>query len=81
MTTDQLRKHIRTEPFRPFSIHLADGRSITIDHPEIVALSRGGRTASIWIEGDQAFETVDLLLATSLKEANGHKNPNGSDPS
>ena len=70
MTTEQLTKMIETKPFKPFEIDLADGRSIPVKHPEFVARSRSGRTISVW-GPDEAFETIDLLLVTSLKELNG----------
>jgi len=33
MTIDQVRKLHRAQPFQPFEIHLADSRSLTVDHP------------------------------------------------
>lgn len=38
MTVDELRKMLRAQPFRPFEIHLADGRSLPVNHPEVVAI-------------------------------------------
>lgn len=64
MTTEQIRKLHQTQPFRPFAIHLADGRSIEVHHPENLAL--GGRTIAVF-EDPEAAEIVDLLLVTSLR--------------
>ena len=76
MTTEQIRKFHQAQPFRPFSINLADGRSIPVNHPELLAL--GGRTIAVFEEPDAA-EIIDLLLVTTLKPAasngsgrNGH---------
>ena len=66
MTTQQLRTMHQARPFQPFDIHLADGRSIPVDHPELLAIATGGRTISVAVH-DDAFEVIDLLLVTSLK--------------
>lgn len=72
MTADALRQLLRAQPFRPFDIHLADGRSLAVAHPDFVALEPSGRTIAIGVESN-GFELVDLLLVTSLKPR-----PNGS---
>ena len=66
MTTQQLRNMHQAQPFRPFDIHLADGRSIPVDHPELLAITAGGRTIGVAVD-DDAIEVIDLLLVTSLK--------------
>ncbi|HEY3246335.1 MAG TPA: hypothetical protein VGM03_23570 [Phycisphaerae bacterium] len=71
MTIEQLRKMHQATPFQPFDIHLADGRSLPVDHPEFLATDPPGRTISVGLS-DGTFEVVDLLLVTSLKpRANG----------
>jgi hypothetical protein len=72
MTTDQLRKLLQVRPFQPFRIHLADGRNFDVSSPEFLAVSQGGRTLSLSVEGD-CFEHIDLLLVTSLEELNGRR--------
>ena len=66
MTIQQLRHLHHARPFRPFDIHLADGRSIPVDHPELLAMTPGGRTIGVAVH-DDAIEVIDLLLVTSLK--------------
>jgi hypothetical protein len=71
MTTEQLRRLHQARPFQPFDIHLADGRSIPFDHPELLAVPPPGRTIGVGMV-DGTIEIVDLLLVTSLKpRANG----------
>jgi hypothetical protein len=71
MTVQQLRNMHQAKPFRAFDIHLADGRSIPVEHPELLAITSGGRTIAVAVEED-AVEVIDLLLVTSLKpHANG----------
>jgi hypothetical protein len=76
MTTEQIRKFHQAKPFKPFSIYLADGREVKVNHPELLAL--GGRTIAVFDETDAA-EVIDLPLVTSLKttkagssKRNGH---------
>jgi len=71
MTIDQLRKLHQARPFQAFDIHLADGRSLPVDHPELLAIPPPGRTIGVGL-ADGTIEIVDLLLVTSLKpRANG----------
>jgi hypothetical protein len=66
MTIEQLRTHLRSTPFRPFDVYVADGHVRPVNHPEMVAIPHGGRTIGVGCE-DGTIETIDLLLVTSLK--------------
>lgn len=66
MTTEQLQKAIRAQPFRPFELCKADGATVFVRHPEMIAHNPGSRTAVVALEGDD-IELVDLLLVTSLR--------------
>jgi hypothetical protein len=71
MTIEQLKMMHQARPFKPFDIFLADGRSISVEHPELLSRSSSGRTIAVAVEND-AIEIVDLLLVNSLKpRANG----------
>jgi hypothetical protein len=65
MTGETLQKAIRNQPFRPFVIRMADGRSIPVTHPELIAYKTGSRTAIVVY--DDSFEFIDPLLATGVK--------------
>jgi len=65
MTTDGLRSFLSAHPFRPFLIHMADGRSVEVNHPEWIAYA-GGRIALV-AKPDESFEVIDLLLVPSLE--------------
>jgi hypothetical protein len=61
----------RATPFQPFDIHLAEGRSVPVEHPEMLAITPPGRTIGVGL-ADGTIEIIDLLLVTSLKpRANG----------
>ena len=65
MTTNEMRKLILLRPFEPFTLHLADGRSFAVTHPECVALAPGSRVAVVG--HDKTYDFVDLLLVTSVE--------------
>ncbi len=73
MTIEQLRTTCQAQPFRPFLIHLADGRTIPVEHPEFIMTAPIGRTIVI-AQPDDTFNIIDLLLVTDLeikRAANG----------
>jgi hypothetical protein len=71
MTVEQLRRMHQARPFQAFDIHLADGRVLPVEHPEVLAVPPPGRTIGVGC-ADGTIEIVDLLLVTSLKpRANG----------
>ena len=39
MTPTAIRDHLRKEPFQPIAVHLSDGASYEIRHPENAAIS------------------------------------------
>ena len=74
MTIERIRELYDVEPFRPFILHLADGREIPVVHREFLASAPSGRTVIVF-QPDDSFNIVDLLLVTDLevKRTNGSK--------
>lgn len=71
MTIEQLRHLHLARPFQPFDIHLGDGRTLSLEHPEFLAQSPTGRTIVVG-HSDGVMEIVDLPLIVSLEpRANG----------
>jgi hypothetical protein len=70
MTIEALRKLYDAQPFRPFVMHLADGREIAVSHREFMAAAPSGRTVVVY-QPDDSFDIIDLLLVTSLKVQSG----------
>jgi hypothetical protein len=66
MTIEELRQMHLARPFQPFAIHLADGRALTVEHPEMLAQAPRGRTIGV-AHANGVIEIVDLLLVVSLK--------------
>ncbi len=67
MTTDSLRSTVHAVPFRPFLIHLADGRTFHVPHPDFIAFKPLGRTAILYHLDDEGWDAIDLLLAVSIE--------------
>ena len=71
MMLERLREVLRATPFRPFALHLADGRSIEVRNPDFVSYSPGGRTIHVFepVRGlrDGRAEYIDLLLVSSIR--------------
>jgi hypothetical protein len=69
-----LREALGKRPFEPFSICLADGRSMAVNHPEFVAV---GTRRVIVMHEDDSWTTLEPLLIVSLDYASPKKNGNG----
>ena len=52
-------------PFRPFAIHLADGRSITVVTPDHIMISPSNDEFAVYLP-DGTLELVDGKLVTSI---------------
>ena len=70
MQVNKLRSVYRAQPFRSFVMHMADGRAVQVDHPELMALAPTGRSAVVYGRDGQ-FEVIDVMLVTGLKVGNG----------
>jgi hypothetical protein len=70
MTTEQFKATLHLQPFRQFTIRMADGRTFAVAHPDLVAQSPSGRTVIVF-HPDESYSVLDLLLMTELQVANG----------
>jgi len=73
MTVERFQQVLSAKPFRPFTIHVADGDKIPVVSPEFVRTSPSGRTVVVF-QPDDCMNILDLLLVTNLEvePANGH---------
>lgn len=62
---------VTAEPFRPFRMHMASGRSFEIDHPEMIKIGRSSVTVYARPHGqdDEAerWQEVSLMLLGSVE--------------
>jgi hypothetical protein len=66
MTIEQLRDTYTAQPFRPFLIHMADGRNVHVRHREYIMASPSGRTVIVY-QPDDSFNIIDIVLVTDLE--------------
>lgn len=52
MTSEDLRTFLHASPFKPFTIHLVDGRVLSVYHPDYCLLIPKSRTMAIVIDED-----------------------------
>ena len=65
MDIQGVREALHREPFQPFVIRLADGRSLPIPHRDFVAV---GKRRLIVIEDDDGWSFVEPLMIVSLDQ-------------
>lgn len=66
MTGEQVRRLYEATPFKPFRVHMANGRSVDVPHPDFMHLTPTGRRLIVDLEDDSS-EIIDVLLITSLE--------------
>jgi hypothetical protein len=71
MTVEQFKTALDLQPFRPFTIGMADGRTFPVAHPDFVAQSPSGRTVIV-LQPNESYSVLDLPLMTELQVGNGH---------
>lgn len=70
MTIEQLDAVYKAQPFKPFTLHLADGSKHQVTHPELMWHTPQGRTVVISLGGER-MAIIDLLLVTKITHGNG----------
>jgi hypothetical protein len=86
MAPEDLLEVLRERPFRPFRMHLTDGRTIDIHHPELVLPGRGTAIIGIPAPGEQdpLYQTtmrLDLLHIFTLEPLPAAQAPPGGNGS
>ena len=66
MTIQEFRNLHQAAPFHPFTLHLADGRKIPVQHVEFAIIAPSGRTVLVY-QPDDSYDVIDLMLVTSLR--------------
>ena len=63
MDLNSVREALHREPFVPFDLRLADGRTISVGHPEFVAVHP---RIIIVVAEDSSWKVVEPLLIVSI---------------
>lgn len=72
ITFQRIARYVGAEPFRPFRINLASGRTFEIRHPEMVQVGRTTMTIFTFLsnepeEAEERQVEVSLLLTESVE--------------
>ena len=66
MTIERLKELYDAQPFKPFLLHLADGREIPVRHRDFIMAAPSGRTIVV-MQPDDSLNIIDLLLVTDVE--------------
>jgi len=64
-TTEQVRRAMHRQPFWPFVIHLADGRTFPVRHPDFVAVTH--RLELFFVADDDGLHELDMNLVAEIE--------------
>lgn len=66
MKIENLRELHTAQPFRPFKIHLSDGRQMIVPHPEMLAYAADGQTIVVF-QADNTMRVISWPQVTELE--------------
>ena len=67
MSPDLFRSTREANPFQPFIIHMADGRSYPVPHRDFALQGPAGHRIVFVYREDGSFSIIDLNLVTELE--------------
>ena len=65
-TMNQVRKAMHAQPFQPFTLHLADGRTFVVKHPDFIAVSPNGRE-TVFVGDDEGIHDIEMLMIVEVE--------------
>lgn len=70
MTPQSVLGYVKAEPFRPFRLHVASGRTFDVRHPEMIKILKSS-VLVFKVNGDIAdipdeWESISLMLTESI---------------
>lgn len=71
MKESTLKDVAHATPFKPFVIHLSDGRCVSVPSPDFISINPAGRTAVVWTpEGAMRIISMGMITELSLEKPN-----------
>jgi len=70
MTIEELRNAHLAQPFRPFTLELADGQKIPVPDPEFMTSAPKNRSIAV-ATPDGTHKIIDLLMVVAIDFPNG----------
>lgn len=78
MRAEEIRNHVRRQPFQPFRVFVSDGSSYEVSHPELILVGRRDVVISIELGDDdipERFAYCDPVHITRIEPVNGQRRP------
>lgn len=70
LTPQTVREYVKAEPFRPFRLHLASGRTFDVRHPEMIKILKSNilvfNPTGDSSEFPDEWESISLMLTESI---------------
>jgi hypothetical protein len=70
LSSQEVMRYVKAEPFRPFRIHMASGRTFDIRHPEMVRVGKASLVIFTFVSENPEiydnWDTVGLLLIETI---------------
>jgi len=63
---NQVRDAMHAQPFRAFTVYLADGRSYLVKHPDFIAIPPTARGRDLTIQDDDGSHLIDMGLIVEI---------------
>ncbi|HVJ69524.1 MAG TPA: hypothetical protein VM510_16220 [Caulifigura sp.] len=74
-----LETYVKAEPFRPFRVHLASGRTVDVRHPELIKVLKSYflvfKPSADTSELSDEWESVSLMLSESISHLDASTQP------
>ena len=72
MTPASVQAYVKAEPFRPFRIHMASGRTFDVRHPEMIKILKSAvlvfSSTRNSAEFFDRYESISLMLTESISD-------------
>jgi hypothetical protein len=68
MTPDDLRSLLHEQPFRPIRLHMSNGRTIDVRHPEMVAIADEVAAVTVPV-AENGRTTIRVISLININEA------------
>ncbi len=65
-TIEQVRNAMHAQPFQPFTVHLVDGRSYLVKHPDFISVSSQPRGRDLPGHDDTRPHSIDHGLVVEI---------------
>jgi hypothetical protein len=73
MVPERPAKFLTAAPFRPFIVHIGDGRSLEVTHPELAVLVGDKGRSLLMTAADDSSHLIDVLLITGIEVTSGRE--------